>query len=99
MNSTSFARFPMKKGEVIKLPKPKGYVIKADIGQLWITQSNLHEDVFVADGQSFSVHAEGVLVAEAMTDSFMSLAHAAAKPVKLPTTGLQLSLASAGAAS
>jgi Protein of unknown function (DUF2917) len=75
MNPTRFARFPMKKGEVIKVSQPKGCTIKADSGQLWITQTDISDDFFVAAGEVYTASQDGVLIAEAMSNSFMSLTY------------------------
>jgi len=65
----------MKKGEVFKLARPKGCVIRAISGGLWITQSNHIEDIFIDKGNAFVAKEEGVLLAEALEASVMSVTY------------------------
>jgi hypothetical protein len=83
MSTDRFIRIPMKKGEVFKLARPKGCVIRAVSGGLWITQSNKIEDTFVNQGEMFVANDEGVLLAEALESGVMSVSyqmHASASP-------------------
>jgi hypothetical protein len=72
MNTKHFSKLPLKKGEVIKLTRPKGRAIKVDSGQIWITQSSSAVDTFVEAGDSYFVREDGMLVAEAMTQTMLS---------------------------
>jgi hypothetical protein len=75
MSTDRFIRIPMKKGEVFKLARPKGCVIRAVSGGLWITQSNKIEDTFVNQGEMFVANDEGVLLAEALESGVMSVSY------------------------
>ncbi len=99
MSAAHFVRFPMKKGEVIKLAQPKGCTIKADSGQLWITQTNIKDDVFLAPGEVYTARQNGLLVAEAMTNSLMSMNYAKRKPANESRRVFVPNLVAVGAAS
>ncbi len=73
MSDSRFSRFPLKKGEVISVANPAGAVIKVDRGQLWITQTNQHEDIFIAAGASYAPKQNGLVVIQAMESVLMSL--------------------------
>jgi hypothetical protein len=101
MDVKRFTRFPLKKGEVIKLAPRKGDVIKADSGHLWITQSNLTQDFFIVPGDLYIAREKGVLVAEALSHSLVSLSFSVAPSYK-PTADtraldLDLNLVAQGA--
>lgn len=63
----------LKKGEVITMSKPKDCVIQVDSGRLWITQSNQRDDIFVDAGSACIPTEMGLLVAEAMSNTVISM--------------------------
>ncbi|MFY8042768.1 MAG: DUF2917 domain-containing protein [Rhodoferax sp.] len=73
MDAGSFTKFPVKKGEVIRVAQPKGSTIKAESGELWITQKNIQDDIFLTRGETYHVFGDGLLVAQAMEPSLMSM--------------------------
>lgn len=73
MDAQRFSRFPVKKGEVISVAQPRGCTIKAESGELWITQKDLRDDIFLARGDVYHVSRDGLLVAQAMEPSLMSM--------------------------
>lgn len=90
MSDNRFTRFPLKKGEVISIANPIGSVIKADSGQLWITQSHQHEDIFIEAGGSFTPQQDGLIVVQAMNFALMSLTRK--MPAAAPTQSKRDSL-------
>ncbi|MEO6918187.1 MAG: DUF2917 domain-containing protein [Collimonas sp.] len=82
MDSSRFIRIPLKKGEVFKLARPKGCVIRTVSGGLWITQANQTEDTFINQGGVFVAKEEGVLLAEAMESTLMSITYQPAPSVR-----------------
>ncbi len=76
MDSNRFARFPMTKGEVFKLTQPKGCTIKAGNGRLWITQTHHREDIFVEPGGEFVASESGLLIAEALSNTMLTIIYA-----------------------
>lgn len=97
MDVKRFTRFPMKKGEVIQLAQPKGYVIKAESGRLWITQSNNSADFFIEPGDIYIAKENGALVAEALGHSLMSLSFPAANTRQAVADTRALEMAAQGA--
>ncbi|PFH10267.1 Protein of unknown function (DUF2917) [Collimonas sp. PA-H2] len=79
MKTSQVTRFPMKKGEVITMTKPKDCVIQVDSGRLWITQTNQSDDIFIEAGSACTPKENGFLVAEAMSHTVMSMRYV--KPV------------------
>jgi len=73
MDAERFSRFPVKKGEVISVAQPRGCTIKAESGELWITQKDLRDDIFLARGEVYHVSRDGLLVAQAMEPSLVSM--------------------------
>ncbi len=73
MDSQRVTRFPMSKGEIIRINQPAGWSIKAHTGRFWITQSNHHEDIFLDAGNVFVAKSDGILIAEAMNHALLSL--------------------------
>lgn len=73
MDTQRVTRFPMRKGEIITIDRPDGWSIKAHAGRFWITQSNHQEDIFLESGNVFVAQGNGMLVAEAMNHSLISL--------------------------
>jgi Protein of unknown function (DUF2917) len=73
MKTNQVTRFPLKKGEVITMTKPKDCVIQVDSGRLWITQTNQNDDVFIEAGNACTPKENGFLVAEAMSHTVMSM--------------------------
>jgi len=65
----------MMKGEVITMAKPKDCVIHVDSGRLWVTQTNQSDDIFIDAGRDWTTKANGLLVAEAMSNTVMSMAY------------------------
>jgi len=65
------------KGEVITMAKPKDCVIQVVSGRLWITQSNQRADIFVDAGSACIPKEMGLLVAEAMSNTVMSMTYVA----------------------
>lgn len=63
------------KGEVITMAKPKDCVIQVDSGRLWITQTNQNDDIFIEAGRACTPKENGFLVAEAMSNTVMSMAY------------------------
>lgn len=72
----SITKLSMMKGEVITMAKPKDCVIQVESGRLWITQSNQSDDIFVEAGSACVLKEMGLLVAEAMSNTVMSMAYA-----------------------
>ena len=62
----------MMKGEVITMAKPKDCVIQVDSGRLWITQTNQSDGIFIEAGRACTPKQNGLLVAEAMSNTVMS---------------------------
>jgi len=79
MKNSQITRFPLKKGEVITMAKPKDCVIQVDSGRLWITQTNQSDDVFIEAGNACTPKENGFLVAEAMSNTVLSMKYV--KPV------------------
>lgn len=79
MKTSQVTQFPLKKGEVITMAKPKDCVIQVDSGRLWITQTNQSADVFIEAGSTCTPKENGFLVAEAMSHTVMSMKYV--KPV------------------
>lgn len=65
----------MMKGEVITMAKPKDCVIHVDSGLLWVTQTNQSDDIFIDAGRDWTPKENGLLVAEAMSNTVMSMAY------------------------
>ncbi len=99
MDSNRFARFPMTKGEVFKINRPKGCTIKAGNGRLWITQTDHPEDIFVEPGGEFVASECGVLIAEALSNTMLTIMYATnrqANPVSQARSANTLDLMAQG---
>lgn len=75
MKPSQITSFPMMKGELITIARPKDCVIQVDSGRLWITQTNQSDDIFIDAGRACSPKQNGFLVAEAMSNTVMSMAY------------------------
>lgn len=82
MKASQSTKFHMLKGELITLAKPKDCVIQVDSGRLWITQTNQSDDIFIEAGRACTPKVNGFLVAEAMSNTVMSMAYV--KPGSTP---------------
>jgi hypothetical protein len=65
----------MMKGEVITMAKPKDCVIHVASGRLWVTQTNQNDDIFIEAGSDWTPKQNGLLVAEAMSNTVMSMVY------------------------
>lgn len=74
MKPSQISKFSMKKGDVISVAKPQDCVIQVDSGRLWVTQTNLNDDIFIDAGCACTTRQKGLLVAEAMSNTVMSMA-------------------------
>ena len=97
MDVKRLTRFPMKKGEVIQLAHLKEYVIKADSGHLWLTQSNRMQDIFIAPGDINIAREKGNRVAEPLSHSLVSPSFSVAPSYKPNVDSRALDLVAQGA--
>lgn len=75
MKTNQISKYSMMKGEVITMAKPKDCVIQVDSGRLWVTQTNQSDDIFIDAGCACTPKDNGFLVAEAMSNTVMSMAY------------------------
>ena len=79
MDKPQFTRFPMRKNETMSVFAPIGYEVQAHSGQVWITQSNKLDDVFLEPGQTYFANEAGTMVIEATMNSFVALTKSATR--------------------
>lgn len=97
MSTSRFSRFPMKKGEVFKLTQPRGCIVRAEKGRLWITQTHQSTDYLVEGGGTFVAHGNELVVVEALAATLVSVTHVQPAATAATCTGAVLAPALQGA--
>jgi hypothetical protein len=81
--NTQETRYQLARRELLALERARGNLLTCASGEIWITVHGSQEDIILKAGESWKVRDGGAVVASALQDSVLVVAHPQAMALRI----------------